>query len=155
MSKVKLVKIFSSNKSPYQLFSSQNEYGRENIYFSKSTINPRYYLSDTKKKNNNFFQSRPFSSKTRDDREVTLTSKKLKSITLSNESYSNYINYYSSITQDHTFKKPRILNYPLRKNEQYIPITLQQNFINPTISDGDSIFLHFVKGSAKKNLEII
>jgi len=157
MSKLKVINNYTSNESPYKLFSSGNEFSTENKSISKSTINPHYYYSKNKnsKNNDNILSARPFSSKTKDDREVSSISKKLKSITLSNESYSNYINYYCNLTQDHTFKTPRISSYPLRKNEKYLPITSQQNYGNSNASGGDSIFLNFMKETDQNTIKNI
>ena len=152
MNKKKGINNYSSDKSPYKLFSSKNEFEKE---FKSNTS--YCFPKNNNKKKMDFLTRRPFSSKTKDDREVSLISKKLKSITLSNESYSNYINYYCNLTQDHTFKKPNILNYPLRKNEKYLPITSHKNFGTTTISGGgDSIFFNFMKeteNDLKKSIE--
>ena len=154
MSNLKELKDYSSNISPYKLFSSGNEFGEETI--SYSTLNPHYFNKNVNKKNKNFFLSqRPFSSNTKDDREVSLITKRLKLITLSNLSYSNYINYYCNLTQDHTFKTPRILNYPLRKNEKYLPIKSQQNNRNFNASGGDSFFINFMKETEQNTEKIV
>jgi hypothetical protein len=145
MSKSKVNKNRSSNESPYKIFSSGKNLRLEIDTISKSTINHKYILHKNKNKHN-FMHSRPLTSKpTKDDREVSIISKKLKSMTLSNDLYSNYINYYCNLTQDHCFKTPRIINYPLRKNQKYLPITSQQNYCSASISCQDSIFVNSVK----------
>ena len=75
-------------------------------------------------------------------------------MTLSNELYSNYMDYYSNLTQDYCFKTPKIANYPLRKNQKYLPIKSQQNFASQIVnSEGtkDSIFLDFLKDADQNN----
>ena len=151
MSKLKVINNYASNDSPYKLFSSSKNFENEMKAFSNSALTP-HNLPNNKNKSNYNFYPRAFSSKTRDDREVSLISKNMKSMTLSNESYSNYINYYFNLTQDHTFKTPRISNYPIRKNEQYLSITSQQN-IGSFITSGrgqDSIFESFLRDSEQK-----
>jgi len=147
MSKSKVIKNYSSNESPYKIFYEGKNLGIETESASKSIINPHYYLN--KKKKYHTVTTRPQTSKTKDDKEVSLISKKLKSMTLSNELYSSYINYYCNLTQDHCFKTPKIKNYPLRKNQKFLPITSQQNFCSSSTSFAgqDSIFLNFVKES--------
>ena len=142
-----MISNYSSNESPYKLFSSGNNKTRTELNsFSNSFINPHYCVSKNKNKKNLYIQQRPLTSKTKDDIEVSLISKNLKSMTLSNESYTQYINYYSNLTQDYTFKTPRISSYPLRKNEKYLPITSQNFGSSSTSTAGqDSIFLNFLK----------
>ena len=68
----------------------------------------------------------------------------------------SYMDYYSNLTQDYCFKTPRIVNYPLRKNQKYLPIKSQQNFsskINNTHGTKDSIFLNFLKEADQNNTQ--
>ena len=48
--------------------------------------------------------------------------KKLKKMTLSNRSFFNYMNKYTKLTQNFTFKTPNISIYPKKKNPKYLPI---------------------------------
>ena len=156
MSKLKGINNITSNESPYKLFSSGNNITKAEIKpYSKSTSTPHNFIPNKNKKNLSIL-SRPFSSKTNDDQEVSSISKKLKSMTLSNESYTNYINYYSSLTQDYTFKTPRVSSYPLRKNQKYLPIT-SQNFGSSSTSTGgqDSFFLNFMKETEQNSNKFI
>ena len=159
MSKLNIINNNSTNESPYKLFSPGKERENEIKTLSKSTLNPYNHTKKNKKKKYSLFL-RPLTSTTRDDREVSLIGKKLKSMTLSNESYSNYINYYSNLTQDYAFKSPKITSYPLRKNEKYLPITFQVYSGNPNNSSTrrsqDSVFLDFIKETeqnSKKKIE--
>jgi hypothetical protein len=43
---------------------------------------------------------------------VSTISKSLKSVTLSSQLYGDYINFHSNITQEHSFKTPRVEKYP-------------------------------------------
>ena len=48
--------------------------------------------------------------------------KKLKKMTLSNKAFLNYMNKYTKLTQNFTFKTPNISLYPKKKNPKYLPI---------------------------------
>ena len=147
-SKIKILNNYSSSESPYKIFATERNLNTLEIPISKSCMNSYNHIHKIR---------RPFSSETRDDREVSNISKKLKSMALSNLLYSNYINYYCLLTQDYTFKKPRILNYPIRKNEKYLPIKTQQNFNLSLDTKGgqDSIFSNFIKETEQnQNKEI-
>ena len=54
--------------------------------------------------------------------------KKMKEITLSQHSFSKYMNTYTKLTQTYTYKSPSISYYPLRKNKKFLPITRKRNF---------------------------
>ena len=153
MNRSKANKNNSTNDSPYKIFSSGKNLKLEIDTISNPKKGPHYLLHKNKNKKN----YRPLTShSTKDDKEVSLISKKLKSMTLSNELYSNYINYYCNLTQDHCFKTPRITNYPLRKNQKYLPITSQQNynFSSLSFAGQDSIFDNFVKDSKNDSKKI-
>ena len=49
--------------------------------------------------------------------------KKLKKMALSNRSFFNYMNKYTKLTQNFTFKTPNISMYPKKKNQKYLPIS--------------------------------
>ena len=111
MNKQKVIKSYASRESPYKLFTSEGNLKNDSKFFSKSTMSHPFYIKNNYKinnPNNNTFPARPLSSKTKDEQEVSSIAKKLKSMTLSNELYSNYMDYYSSLTQDYCFKTPRI-----------------------------------------------
>ena len=48
--------------------------------------------------------------------------KKLKKMALSNKDFFNYMNKYTKLTQNFTFKTPNISIYPKKKNPKYLPI---------------------------------
>jgi hypothetical protein len=48
--------------------------------------------------------------------------KKIKKMTLSNKAYFNYMDKYTKLTQNFSFKKPNLSFYPNKKNENYLPI---------------------------------
>lgn len=158
MNKQKVIKNYASRESPYKLFSTEGNIKNDSKLFSKSTASHRFYIKNNYKinnPNNNTLPARPLSSKTKDEQEVSSIAKKLKSMTLSNELYSNYMDYYSTLTQDYCFKTPKIANYPLRKNQKYLPIKSQQNFSSKNNSQGtkDSIFLNFLKDEDQNNTQ--
>ena len=162
MNKQKVIKNYTSRESPYKLFSTEGSLKNDSTLFSKSiTSHHRFYIKNNYKinnPNNNTLTERPLSSKTKDEQEVSSIAKKLKSMTLSNELYSNYMDYYSNLTQDYCFKTPKIANYPLRKNQKYLPIKSQQNFASQIVnSEGtkDSIFLDFLKDADQNNKQKI
>ena len=90
-------------------------------------------------------------------------SRSLKTITLNSKFYSNYIGSYSTFTQEHSFKTPRVKKYPLLKNKAYLSIKLQpltsrdssNEKIFSTTDRTNSIFLSFLKEtkSVKKFIE--
>ena len=55
--------------------------------------------------------------------EINNLSHCLKSMVLSNITFSKYINNYVEYTQDYCFKSPKNSFYPLKKNFQYLPIS--------------------------------
>ena len=144
------IKHKKSNKSPYKIFTTENNIGNKIDSFTNTTIENSYNISNYKNKRT--FTHRPLTCKTRDDIEVSTISQKLKSMTLSNNSYTNYINYYCNMTQDFTFKTPRVENYPLRKNEKFLPISSRPNKLK---NGKDSFFIDFLKEteSSKKEIE--
>ena len=48
--------------------------------------------------------------------------KKLKKMTLSNKAFFNYMDKYTKLTQNFTFKNPNLSLYPKKKNPKYLPI---------------------------------
>ena len=48
--------------------------------------------------------------------------KKLKSVTLSNQMFNDYMNNYTNFTQNHSFKSPSDDSYPLKKNHRYLSL---------------------------------
>ena len=113
--KSKIIKQFSLRKNPYLLFSNEkNLHTLRNSFFNipkSSTYRNTYNKNDRKLTTYN----RPNSA-------LLPVSKSLKSITLSSQIYSNYIGYYSNLTQIHSFKNPRFDQYPLRKNKDFLAI---------------------------------
>ena len=155
MKKQKSKKHKKSNKSPYKIFTTEKNIGNKVDSFTRTTLETTSYnISNYNSKNKHTFNHRPLTCKTRDDIEVSSISQRLKSMTLSNNSYINYINYYCNMTQDFTFKTPKIENYPLRKNEKFLPITTKPNKLT---YGKDSIFLDFMKetetDNSKKEIE--
>ena len=151
-------------ESPYKLFSQENNY-----LFSKNKLslnNKRLFSNcpqSSKYKNyTNLYpkknQIRPLSQFSRIPSAVSSISKTLKSMTLSSRLYGNYINVYSNITQEHTFKTPRITKYPILKNEKYLPITLHPSVAKETSKEkisfstdvSNSIFLSYMKETKQR-----
>ena len=116
--KPKILKQFSLKENPYLLFSNQ-----KNSYISRNSFRniPKSstYRSRNTYNNNN---DRQLTTYNRPSSAMLPVSKSLKSITLSSNTYSNYIYYYSNLTQIHSFKSPRFDQYPLRKNKDYLSI---------------------------------
>ena len=151
------VMTLSSNNSPYKLFSSGHNFGKELSTIRKSSARTHHFNAKKNKsfKNNIFIPPKLFKAKTKDDIRVFLTAKNLKSMTLSNELYLNYMDYYSNLTQDYCFKTPKIANYPIRKNEKYLSIITQQDLIpdleNENSPKKKSIFFDLTKEADKKD----
>ena len=158
---------YSNQESPYKLFSNDLFLSsRKNSIKTRNPHNkniPR--TSKTRTTHNNKKTSiRPMTTITRLPSAVSSISKSLKSVTLSSKLYSNYINYYSNITQDYTFKTPKVSNYPLLKNEKYLPITSHPSTAKERSKDKtsftteatNSIFLSYmkeIKSTKKKYIE--
>ena len=66
----------------------------------------------------------PLSSKIYKSKSASLfeVNKKIKKMTLSNKAYFNYMDKYTKLTQNFSFKAPNISLYPKKKNENYLPI---------------------------------
>ena len=164
MKKLELITNYSSNKSPYKIFSSGFNFGKELKTVTKSSSNSHHFKAKNKRNNRRdiFLPLRPFTAKTKDDIQVSSISKNLKLMTLSNELYLNYMDYYSNLTQDYCFKSPKISNYPILKNEKYLSIKSHQNFIpipkNKDFHQKDSIFFNSLKkinqNKTKREIEI-
>ena len=61
--------------------------------------------------------------------------RKLKKITLSNKAFFNYMNRYTKLTQNFTFKTPNISIYPKKKNPKYLPISYLEKFGNNNLKE--------------------
>ena len=72
---------------------------------------------------------RPLTAYEKSPSTVSTISKSLKSVTLSSKLYSNYINYYSIITQDHAFKTPKVSKYPIFFKSSLILFILSIKFL--------------------------
>ena len=111
--------MLKREKSAKHLFLPYNQFGID--IFKKETITPY----NTR---NRFFNSklrpisslRPF-SKIKSESLFDIE-KKLKKMTLSNKSFFNYMNKYTKLTQNFTFKTPNISLYPKKKNPKYLSI---------------------------------
>ena len=148
--KPKIIKQYSNEDYPYEIFSIYDNY-----QFNK---NPHNIPNSSKHSQFlNFKPNRPLTSYTRLPSAVSSISKSLKSVTLSSQLYGDYINFHSNITQEHTFKTPRVNKYPLLKNEQFLPIKLQtpktkdmykdkeKDKISLSTDTTNSIFLSYMK----------
>ena len=159
MNRLEIKTNYSSNESPYKLFSSGHNFGEDLQTFSNSSSKThRFYIKKSKKdKNNICFRQRPLTAKTKDEIQISLISKNLKSMTLSNELYLNYMDYYSNLTQDYCFKSPKVSNYPIRKNEKYLSIKSQQKFNQSSKGENPSknniIFFDYMRENEKKGLK--
>ena len=159
---------YSNQESPYKLFSNNNFLSDYKTSFNTRNFHHKNIPLTSKYRNTYKKQTliRPMTTNTntRVSSAVSSISKSLKSVTLSSRLYGNYINYYSNITQDYTFKTPRMSNYPLLKNEKYLPITSHpstakertKDKISFTTEATNSIFLSYmkeVKSTKKKYIE--
>ena len=148
--KPKIIKNYSNKDNPYELFSIENN----------SLFNKNFFINMPKSSKYRQFHSikttnRPLTTYARLPSTVSSISKSLKSVTLSSQLYGGYINFHSNITQEHTFKTPRVNKYPLIKNEQFLPIKLQtpqtkeiikeKEKISLSTDTANSIFLSYMK----------
>ena len=106
--------MFRREKSAKNLFLPYKQFGIE------------IFKKDNNTRNNPLLR-KPISSyrplsKTKNE-SLFEVEKKLKKMTLSNRSFFNYMNKYTKLTQNFTFKTPNISMYPKKKNQKYLPIS--------------------------------
>ena len=144
--KSKIIKQFSLKKNPYLLFSNEkNLHTLRNSFFNipkSSTYRNTYNKNDHKLTTYN----RPNSA-------LLPVSKSLKSITLSSQIYSNYIGYYSNLTQIHSFKNPRFDQYPLRKNKDFLAIKFRPSTARESNNKKLSLLDNKTNSEIKNNIK--
>ena len=144
--KSKIIKQFSLKKNPYLLFSNEKNLHRlRNSFFNipkSSTYRNTYNKNDRKLTTYN----RPNSA-------LLPVSKSLKSITLSSQIYSNYIGYYSNLTQIHSFKNPRFDQYPLRKNKDFLAIKFRPSTARESNNKKLSLLDNKTNSEIKNNIK--
>ena len=144
--KSKIIKQFSLKKNPYLLFSNEkNLHTLRNSFFNipkSSTYRNTYNKNDRKLTTYN----RPNSA-------LLPFSKSLKSITLSSQIYSNYIGYYSNLTQIHSFKNPRFDQYPLRKNKDFLAIKFRPSTARESNNKKLSLLDNKTNSEIKNNIK--
>ena len=144
--KSKIIKQFSLKKNPYLLFSNEkNLHTLRNSFFiipKSSTYRNTYNKNDRKLTTYN----RPNSA-------LLPVSKSLKSITLSSQIYSNYIGYYSNLTQIHSFKNPRFDQYPLRKNKDFLAIKFRPSTARESNNKKLSLLDNKTNSEIKNNIK--
>ena len=144
--KSKIIKQFSLKKNPYLLFSNEkNLHTLRNSFFNipkSSTYRNTYNKNDRKLTTYN----RPNSA-------LLPVSKSLKSITLSSQIYSNYIGYYSNLTQIHSFKNPRFDQYPLRKNKDFLAIKFRPSTARESNNKKLSLLDNKTNSEIKNNIK--
>ena len=146
---MKLTKKIFIKENPYYLFSKKINYNK--------TMNFNYTFQDSLNNEDNYFnkttQNNRFINNLKNNSVIHSASKSLKTVALNSKLYSNYINFYSTITQKNSFKIPRMINYPILKNKEFISIKLQPLLIQDSnkekvsFSDetSNSIFLSYMK----------
>ena len=115
--KPKILKKVSNNDYPYGIFSVDN-----NHLLKK---NPLYIYQKSSKSRNIYNKNTlflPLKTNEKSFSHFISISKSLKTVTLSSNLYSNYLHLYKKLTQDISFKTPKVTEYPLLKNEKYLPI---------------------------------
>ena len=144
--KSKIIKQFSLKKNPYLLFSNEkNLHTLRNSFFNipkSSTYRNTYNKNDRKLTTYN----RPNSA-------LLPVTKSLKSITLSSQIYSNYIGYYSNLTQIHSFKNPRFDQYPLRKNKDFLAIKFRPSTARESNNKKLSLLDNKTNSEIKNNIK--
>ena len=149
--KPKIFKGVSNNDYPYEIFSSE---------INSPIYKTPFYNYQTSIKNKSKHKRntpiRPFTTKERHLSTVSKISKSLKSVILSSNLYSNYIDLYKQLTQDTSFKTPKVTQYPILKNEKYLPIKTEPSIKKETNKEkisftklkdesNDSLFISAVK----------
>ena len=145
--KTKLIRKFTSKENPYSIF-----YQEKNDPISRNPQANRLKSSKNKINLNPANQFRSLTINNRPNTAISSISKYLKAMALNSNLYSNYINSHSNLTQEYSFKSPRVKNYPIFKNQKYISIKCQSSLKN--LKDGkatiptapsSSIFLSYMK----------
>ena len=144
--KPKIIKKISLKESPYHIFSTEkNPHINTDSNHSKS-LNQR--IID--KRNSKI---RLLTNYEKQSSEISSCSKSLKSVALNTQLYGSYIDFYSNITQKHSFKTPRVNKYPVLQNKKYLSIKLQplternsnKDKISFSTDTTNSIFLSYMK----------
>ena len=146
---MKLTKKILMKENPYYLFSKKINYNK--------TMNFNYTFKDSLNNEDNSFnkttQNNRLINNFKNNSVIHSASKSLKTVALNSKLYSNYINFYTTITQKNSFKIPRMINYPILKNKEFISIKLQPLLIKDSNKEkvsfsnetSNSIFLSYMK----------
>ena len=152
----KIIKECSLKETPYKIFSN----GNNPLYHKKQQTNLLNKSKAENKYNKRYKISRLKINDTQTS-EVSSISKSLKSVVLNSDLFSNYIDYHYNITQEDSFKRPKVRKYPLLKNKDVLSITFNNltnrssNKVNLFVSTDISnpIFLsHIRQIKAKKKI---
>ena len=158
--KPKLSKRSSLKDHPYRVFSRD----KKSLLFRKTLIDfPESSNLDIF--NNNKAHFRPKTAGNRPTSPTLSISKSLKVMTLNSKLYSNYIDFYSNLTKQNSFKTLRIKKHPFLMSTEYSSIKYQTSTenkekipISPEITK--SVFLSYMRESksvkkfeGKKNKE--
>ena len=154
----KIPQKFSFKENPYLIFSQE-----KNSHLSTNFCSNFPQLSKCGISRNKSIKEHLITNYDSKTSIYSNLSRSLKTITLNSKFYSNYIGSYSTFTQEHSFKTPRVKKYPLLKNKAYLSIKLQpltsrdssNEKIFSTTDRTNSIFLSFLKEtkSVKKFIE--
>ena len=110
--------MFKREKSAKNLFLPYKQFGIDILKKKVTTpYNTKNVSYNTLLRNQSFRPLSKIKSQSFFDVE-----KKLKKMTLSNKSFFNYMDKYTKLTQNYTFKTPNISLYPKKKNPKYLPI---------------------------------
>ena len=146
---MKLTKKILMKENPYYLFSKKINYNK--------TMNFNYTFKDSLNNEDNSFnkttQNNRLINNCKNNSVIHSASKSLKTVALNSKLYSNYINFYTTITQKNSFKIPRMINYRILKNKEFISIKLQPLLIKDSNKEkvsfsnetSNSIFLSYMK----------
>ena len=153
--KPKIIKKISLKDNPYHIFSTEKNSHTKSNYLR--SLNRRIIDNENNK-------IRLLTNYEKQNSDISSYSKSIKSVALNSKLYGNYIDYYSNITQEHSFKTPRVNKYPLLKNKKYLSIKLQplternsnKDKISFSTDISNSIFLSYTKDikPVKKIIEI-
>ena len=158
--KPKLSKRSSLKDHPYRVFSRD----KKSLLFRKTLIDfPESSNLDIF--NNNKAHFRPKTAGNRPTSPTLSISKSLKVMTLNSKLYSNYIDFYSNLTKQNSFKTLRLKKHPFLMSTEYSSIKYQTSTenkekipISPEITK--SVFLSYMRESksvkkfeGKKNKE--
>lgn len=132
--KPKILDNYSNNDYPYEIFFPRkySPVNRRNLDKDQESLKQKFT-------NNQNITLGPIKTYDNNLNLTSTISKSLKTVTLSSNIYTNYINFYTKLTHKNSFKTPKATEYPLLKNEKYLHITTETLIPKETKNEKNSL----------------